>query len=116
MRQSGPLAARVVGPYDDHMARTQTIVQLSDELLAVLDEEAAHRGVSRSALIREAVERHLAESERAATGRRIVEGYRQVPQAVPDVWGDPDASADASARELVQRLDTEEANTGLDEW
>ena len=38
-------------PYDSHMARTQTMVQLSDDLLADLDREAARKGVSRSAQV-----------------------------------------------------------------
>ncbi|MEL7210149.1 MAG: hypothetical protein AAGK32_18290, partial [Actinomycetota bacterium] len=62
------------------------------------------------------IERHLAESERATVGRRIVEGYRQVPQAAPDEWGELDAVADASARELAQRLDAEEAAAGGEGW
>src|SRR6266571_6867738 len=41
------------------MARRQTLVQLSDELLALLDERAAKSGRSRSDLIRAAVERDL---------------------------------------------------------
>jgi Ribbon-helix-helix protein, copG family len=37
--------------YDCPMGRVQTIVQLTDELVELLDREAARRGVSRSALI-----------------------------------------------------------------
>ncbi len=38
------------------VARTQTLVQLNDELLGLLDERAARERRSRSALIREALE------------------------------------------------------------
>lgn len=62
------------------MARTQTLVQLNEDLLAGLDEQAARRGRSRSAIIREAVERYLAETLEAEIDRRIVEGYRRLPQ------------------------------------
>lgn len=41
------------------LARTQTMVQLSDELVAALDDEAERRNMSRSALIRQAVTEFL---------------------------------------------------------
>ncbi len=103
-------------PYDGPMARTQTIVQLSDALVEQLDAEASARGVSRSALVREAVERHLAESSRAAIGRRIADGYLRMPQHQPDGWADLDRLADASTRETLQRLDHEESEAGLPPW
>ena len=43
------------------MARTQTLVQLSDELVALLNQRAAQQRRSRSDLIREALESFLAE-------------------------------------------------------
>ncbi len=76
------------------MSRRQTLVQLSDELLALLDERAARTGRSRSDLIRAAVERDLAADRDAAVDAAIVEGYRQLPQE-PDPWGD------AAAREII---------------
>lgn len=61
------------------MARTQTLVQLNDRLVADLDAEAARRGCSRSHIIREAVERYLAnESERVR--RMYEEAYARVPE------------------------------------
>ncbi len=78
------------------MSRRQTLVQLSDELLAVLDQRAAKRGVSRSAIVREAVERYLTEDHEAEISRRIVEGYQRVPDT-----GDLDGWAEESARELI---------------
>ncbi len=71
------------------MARTQTIVQLSDELLRELDALRARVGKrSRSELIREAIEGYLAEQRGAELDRRIVEGYlRQPPDELADEWG-----------------------------
>jgi metal-responsive CopG/Arc/MetJ family transcriptional regulator len=71
------------------MARKQTLVQLSEELLELLDREAARRNVSRSALIREAIEQHLDTERRAEIGRRIVEGYRRIPQTEEELeWAE----------------------------
>ena len=67
------------------MARRQTLVQLSDELLALLDERAGLANRSRSQLIREAVEQLLAEDREAAIDRAIIEGYTRIPQE-PDPW------------------------------
>jgi hypothetical protein len=96
--------------------RTQTLVQLTDDLLRELDLEAARRGVSRSALIREAVAAFLAERRELVLGQQIVEGYRRVPQATPDEWGDLDGQANASTLETLRRLDAEERGAGLDPW
>jgi metal-responsive CopG/Arc/MetJ family transcriptional regulator len=59
--------------------RTQTLVQLNDELLRRLDERAAREGRSRSALIRDAIETHLHDEERARIDREIIEGYERIP-------------------------------------
>jgi metal-responsive CopG/Arc/MetJ family transcriptional regulator len=65
------------------MARTQTLVQLSDELLGRLDAHRAHTGRSRSELIREAIERYLAADREAQIDRLLVDGYtRHPPEAV----------------------------------
>jgi metal-responsive CopG/Arc/MetJ family transcriptional regulator len=76
------------------VGRTQTLVQLSDELLATLDQHAAASGRSRSELIREAIERFIAEELEQDIDRSIVEGYRRLPQQ-PDTW------AESSARESI---------------
>jgi hypothetical protein len=52
--------------YPPPMARIQTLVQLTDDLVALLDAEAADRGVSRSALIREILRKHVAAHQRGA--------------------------------------------------
>ena len=77
-----------------HMARRQTLVQLSDELLAAIDQQAARTGRSRSEIIRTAVERHLRQILQADIDRAIVEGYTRFPQK-EDAW------AEAAARESI---------------
>lgn len=79
------------------MARTQTIVQLNEALLARLDERAAREGRSRSAVIREAIEGYLHDEVSAELDRAIVAGYRRVPQTeIEDEW------AAAAARDAVR--------------
>ena len=65
------------------MARTQTLVQLDDQLLASLDQRAAERGVSRSKLIRDAIETYLAEDINGAIDAAILAGYRRRPPDDP---------------------------------
>jgi predicted DNA-binding protein len=98
------------------MARTQTLVQLNETLLAALDQRAARRGISRSSLIREAIEAHLQADQDAEVSRRIIEGYAAIPQAALDQWGDPAATTAATARDLHRRLDAEERAAGDDPW
>jgi metal-responsive CopG/Arc/MetJ family transcriptional regulator len=68
------------------MARTQTLVQLSDELLERLDARRAREGRSRSEVVREAIELYLAADREAEIDRLIVEAYTGRPPE--DVWGD----------------------------
>jgi metal-responsive CopG/Arc/MetJ family transcriptional regulator len=79
------------------MARTQTLVQLSDSLVAALDQRAAQQRRSRSDLIREALERYLAEDLEAEIDRQIVEAYRRIPQTAED-----EAWARASGRDMIR--------------
>jgi metal-responsive CopG/Arc/MetJ family transcriptional regulator len=68
------------------IARTQTLVQLTPELLKALDEYRARTGASsRSEVIREAIARLLAEDREAEIDRQIVEAYRRRPQE--EIWG-----------------------------
>ncbi len=76
------------------MARTQTLVQLSDELIARLDTRAAREGRSRSELIREALDVYFGHDTEAEIDRRIVEAYTRRPQE--DLLG-----ADGAARAMV---------------
>jgi len=98
------------------MKRTQTMVQLTDELVMLLDREAARRGLSRSALIRSALEQFLRESQEALISQQIVEGYTQIPPATPDAWGDLEATTDQATVDLLQRLDAEERQQGRPPW
>lgn len=90
------------------MARIQTIVQLSEDLVERLDEQARSLGVSRSALIRDAVEESLASSREAEIGRRIAAGYERIPQGKPDAWGDLAALSRVASIRSLQRLDEED--------
>ena len=75
------------------MARTQTLVQFSDDLLERLDRYRAREGRSRSDVVREAVETYLAADREAEIDRQIVAGYTRQPSS--DVWGD------AAARHII---------------
>lgn len=92
------------------------MVQLNEDLIRELDVEAERRGTSRSDVIRQAVAVFLAESRRDHIGEQIAEGYSRIPPGTPDEWGDIEAIADRSARELGQRLAAEERSAGLDRW
>jgi predicted transcriptional regulator len=98
------------------MARTQTMVQLTQDLVESLDALAARRSLSRSALIREFVIDGLRQSTAAAVGERIAEGYRRIPQGQPDEWGDLVAASDIATGELMARLDAEERAAGHEPW
>lgn len=77
------------------MARKQTLVQLNDELLGLLDEKAARLRRSRSDLIRDALEHYLAAEREAEIDRAIIEGYTRIPQEEHDPW------AEAAARRSI---------------
>jgi len=69
------------------MARTQTLVQLTPELVAALDEYAARTGArSRSEVIRAAIERFLVEDREARIDAEMIKAYTREPAA--DLWGD----------------------------
>lgn len=80
-----------------NMARRQVLVQLTDELVAQLDERAGRLGQSRSELIRRALEREVRDERKRAIDRAIVEGYTRLP---PD--GEFDAWAEAAAIESIR--------------
>lgn len=92
------------------------MVQLTDELVDLLDREATRRNVSRSALIREILQERLADEAEARVSEQIAEGYRRVPPATPDGWTDLGEFADTAARELLERLDAEERREGYPPW
>lgn len=98
------------------MVRTQTLVQLNETLLSVLDQRAAKAGVSRSQIIREAIEAYVAHDHDAEISRRIIAGYERIPQSTPDEWGSPERFSQAAARDLHRRLDAEERAAGHEPW
>jgi len=83
--------------YHMSIARTQTLVQLTDKLLRRLDERAAREGRSRSALIRDAIEAYLYDEDKARIDREIIEGYERIPTTDEEM-----EIAEASAREGVE--------------
>jgi metal-responsive CopG/Arc/MetJ family transcriptional regulator len=70
------------------VARQETLVQLTDELLAQLDERAAREGRSRSELIRQAIDEFLRDERKAAIDAAIVEAYTRRPQPEHDPWAE----------------------------
>lgn len=89
--------------------RTQTLVQLTEELVDRLDRQAASRGLSRSALIRELLEEGLRDERSATLSARMVEGYRRDPQqTADDEWGDLDAWTQVNSRRNLAALTAEE--------
>jgi metal-responsive CopG/Arc/MetJ family transcriptional regulator len=79
------------------VTRTQTLVQLNEELLRRLDERAAREGRSRSALIRDAIEAYLYDAAKEKIDREIVEGYERIPQTDED-----ESWAEWEAREMIR--------------
>jgi len=79
------------------MPRTQTLVQLTTDLLRRLDERAAREGKSRSSLIRDAIENYLRDEERDRITREIIEGYERIPPTEEEM-----KMAEANAREAVE--------------
>ena len=68
------------------MARTQTLIQLTDDLLEELDAYRVREGRSRSEVVREAIEQYLAGDREAEIDRLLVEAYTRRPP--DDVWGE----------------------------
>ena len=79
------------------MARKQVLVQLTEELVSKLDELAGQTGLSRSAMVRDAVERYVVKESEAEKDRRLIEGYTKYP---PD--GEFDEMAEDAARRLIE--------------
>ncbi len=95
------------------------MVQLTDELVRLLDLRAAAAGVSRSQLIREAIEAYLAADREAEMDRRIRKGYTRQPQRGEydvDEWGDLGGMVTALTVESLRRLDDEKRAGGLEPW
>jgi metal-responsive CopG/Arc/MetJ family transcriptional regulator len=89
-------AAVTIG-YHMPMSRTQTLVQLNEDLLRRLDERAAREGRSRSALIRDAIKGYLSDEENARIDREIREGYERLPTTEGEL-----REAEREAREAIR--------------
>lgn len=74
--------------------RTQTLVQLSEDLLTQLDARRAREGRSRSELIREAIQQYLRDDRQAAIDQAIVDGYTRIPP-------DDELGAEWAAKTLI---------------
>ena len=70
------------------MTRRQVLVQLHEETVEELDRWAAEMSVSRSELIRRAIQGYLLDMSREEMDRRTIEGYTKVPQdeAEAEAW------------------------------
>lgn len=95
------------------MARVQTIVQLTPEIVKALDQEALRRGVSRSALVRDSIDAYLQDSREARITAQLVRAYGEIPQGAEDEWGDLGQQMRDNTRRTLQRLDSEEDGAGL---
>ncbi len=73
------------------------MVQLTDRLVRLLDQRAASEGTSRSQVIREAVEAHLAQDEAAQRAARFAAAYQRWPETAQEM-----STAVANARALVE--------------
>lgn len=92
------------------------MVQLTEPLVDLLDRRAARERVSRSQVIRDAVEQYLRADHEAEIDRQIVEGYTRLPDGPDDDWGDLDAWRDALAADRARALDTEERAARTAPW
>ncbi len=92
------------------------MVQLTDSLVHLLDDAAAGRGMSRSAIIREALERYLAEEGHSLVTAQLVRAYEKTPQAEPDTWASMAGLGDQATAEALARLDEEEHRSGVGPW
>jgi metal-responsive CopG/Arc/MetJ family transcriptional regulator len=79
--------------------RKQVLVQLTDELIKMLDELAQLRGASRSAVVRDAVERYAVKEIDKEKDRRLIEGYVRIP---------PDDEFEEAAEEELRTMVEEE--------
>lgn len=90
------------------IARKQTLVQLSDELVTLLDQRAAREGKSRSAVIREAINAHLFEEWDEEVARQYREAYTRMPQTEEEL-----AWADFGLDAHLRALEAEEGEDGF---
>lgn len=79
------------------MSRKPVLVQFDEDLLERLDKLSAEVGRSRSAMVRDAVARYVAQESEADKDRRLIEGYTRFPDN-----GEFKAAAEEGARRLIE--------------
>lgn len=82
------------------MVMKPTMVQLTDEDRALLQEGATRHGVSRSEVIRRALRTYLEEDRRAMIDRMYVEAYTRFPETDEEV-----AEGERAGRRLLNDPD-----------
>jgi hypothetical protein len=92
------------------------MVHLTEDQIVQADGEAKRRGISRSALVRDALDAYLQSGRTATLDRQMQAGYDRIPQAGPDEWGSLEDLADRSTRESLSRLAAEEKSAGTGSW
>lgn len=95
------------------------MVQLTDDLVELLDQRATEEGVSRSQVIREAIEAFFRADRSAAIDREIVAGYTRQPQEGEydaDEWGNLATLMSALTGDQMQQLNAEEREAGFEPW
>lgn len=83
------------------VARRQTLVQLTDDLVVILDAIAAKRGMTRSALIRSVLESFVGREDESEKDRQLIEGYTRIPPGGEDEWGSLDDWAEWGLQKAV---------------
>lgn len=71
-----PLLTRLFGPYAASMAVETITFEISEELIATVDEIASHRSVTRAVIMQDALEEYLANYQDLQAD--IEEGERQI--------------------------------------
>lgn len=95
------------------------MVQLTDDLVELLDQRATQEGVSRSQVIREAIEAFFRADRSAAIDREIVAGYTRQPQEGEydaDEWGNLATLMAALTGDQMRHLNAEEREAGFEPW
>lgn len=77
------------------MPKKPVLVQFTDELIQDLDQMGARQHRSRSAIVREAVQRYITRESEEYKDQLLIEAYGRIPDA-SDSW------AEAAARDLVE--------------
>ena len=73
------------------------LLQFDEDLLSKLDRYAEDVERSRSAVVRDAVERYVKQESNAEKDRRLIDGYTRIPDT-----GEFDEWALESGREMIQ--------------